>query len=163
MHHALEGEGRVSDIVIQPLPFWQDTILPPAAVPRQQRSPPPSLHNRALGLFPEASHVAISSVVALCLSSPKSPTRSSRTWRLYCSRPVPCLSTVHRPLPRLTLVTRNRKSGSFGQSNGAFWQSAHSANYCVYSGNTPENHPPTEACMVNSKQHGVRNSGPWDP
>ena len=30
----------------------------------------------------------------------------------------------------------------------------HSANYCVvYPGNTPENHPPTEACMIHSKQH----------
>ena len=24
----------------------------------------------------------------------------------------------------------------------------------VYPGNTPENHPPTEACMTHSKQHG---------
>ena len=38
-----------------------------------------------------------------------------------------------------------------------------SANYYVaYPGNTPENYPPTEACMINSKQHGVQNSGPWD-
>ena len=34
--------------------------------------------------------------------------------------------------------------------------------YVVCPGNTPENHPPTEACMINSKQHGVQNSGPWD-
>ena len=61
----------------------------------------------------------------------------------------------------------------------------------VYPGNTPANHPPTEACMIHSKQHrgcriqgpgtrgkhqtkiknpwctsrgcGVQNSGPWDP
>ena len=33
---------------------------------------------------------------------------------------------------------------------GAF---SHSANYyVVYPGNTPKNHPPTEACMINSKQ-----------
>ena len=35
--------------------------------------------------------------------------------------------------------------------------------YVVYPGNTPENHPPTEACMINLKQHGVQNSVPWDP
>ena len=35
--------------------------------------------------------------------------------------------------------------------------------YIVYPGNTPENHPLTEACMINSKQHGVQNSGPRDP
>ena len=44
---------------------------------------------------------------------------------------------------------------------GAF---SHSANYdIVYPGNTPETHPPTEACMINSKQHAVQNAGPWDP
>ena len=33
-------------------------------------------------------------------------------------------------------------------------QCGHSANYyVVYPGNTPENHPPTEACMIHSKQH----------
>ena len=51
--------------------------------------------------------------------------------------------------------------GELFNSEGAF---SHSANYCVvYPGTTPENHPPTEACMVNSKQHGVQNSGHWDP
>ena len=29
-------------------------------------------------------------------------------------------------------------------------------------GNTPANHPPTEACTINSKPHAVQNSGPWD-
>ena len=34
---------------------------------------------------------------------------------------------------------------------GAF---LHSANYyVVYPGNTPENHPPAEGCMIHSKQH----------
>ena len=43
-------------------------------------------------------------------------------------------------------------------------QCGQSANdYVVYPGNTPENHPPAEGCMINSKQHGVQNSGPWDP
>ena len=75
------------------------------------------------------------------------------------------------------------------QAMGAF---SHSANhYVVYPGNTPENHPPAEGCMINSKQHRgcrirdpgtrgkhqtkkkslvyqqgggrVQNSGPWDP
>ena len=47
---------------------------------------------------------------------------------------------------------------------GVFPQRAHSANYyVVYPGKTPENHPPAEGCMINSKQHGVQNSGPWDP
>ena len=33
-------------------------------------------------------------------------------------------------------------------------QHGYSANYyVVYPGNTPENHPPTAACMINSKQH----------
>ena len=46
---------------------------------------------------------------------------------------------------------------------GVFAQHAHSANYyVVYPGKTPANHPPTEACMINLKQHGVQNSGPWD-
>ena len=43
-------------------------------------------------------------------------------------------------------------------------QRGHSANYyVVYPRNTPENHPPAEGCMIISKQHGVQNSGPWDP
>ena len=34
---------------------------------------------------------------------------------------------------------------------------SHNANYYVVSPrNTPENHPPTEACMINSKQQGVQ-------
>ena len=42
----------------------------------------------------------------------------------------------------------------FFVSGGIFAQRGHSANYCiVYPGNTPENHPPTEACMIHSKQH----------
>ena len=43
----------------------------------------------------------------------------------------------------------------FTQSlGGVFAQRAHSANsYVVYPGNTPENQPPTEACMIHSKQH----------
>ena len=46
---------------------------------------------------------------------------------------------------------------------GAFSHSAHSANYFVACPwNTPENHPPTEACTINSKRHGVQNLGPWD-
>ena len=37
---------------------------------------------------------------------------------------------------------------------GVFAQRAHSAtSYVVYPGNTPENHPLTETCMINSKQH----------
>ena len=33
-------------------------------------------------------------------------------------------------------------------------QRADNANYyVVYPGNNPENHPPTEACMIHSKQH----------
>ena len=51
-----------------------------------------------------------------------------------------------------------------GRFRTAWAQRVHSANYyVVYPGNTPENHPPTEACMVNSKQHGVQNSGRLDP
>ena len=47
---------------------------------------------------------------------------------------------------------------------GLFSHSGHSANYyAAYPESTPENHPPTEACMVNSKQPGVQKSGPWDP
>ena len=41
-----------------------------------------------------------------------------------------------------------------GRFRTARAQSAHSANYyVVYPGNTPENHPPTEAYMIHSKQH----------
>ena len=37
---------------------------------------------------------------------------------------------------------------------GVFAQRGHSANHSVvYPGNTPDNHPPTEACMIHSKQH----------
>ena len=40
----------------------------------------------------------------------------------------------------------------FVNTGGVFAQRTHSANYYgVYPGNTPENHPPTEACMINSK------------
>ena len=50
-----------------------------------------------------------------------------------------------------------------GFSHSIFAQRGHSTNYyAVYPGNTPENQPPAEACMINLKQHGVQNSGPWD-
>ena len=46
---------------------------------------------------------------------------------------------------------------------GVIAQRRHSTNYyAAYPRNTPENHPPTEGCMINSKQHGVHNSRPWD-
>ena len=41
-----------------------------------------------------------------------------------------------------------------GLLGGVFTQRGHSTNYyVVYPKNTPENHPPTEACMIHSKQH----------
>ena len=52
-----------------------------------------------------------------------------------------------------------------GPLGGVFAQRAqrtHSANYyVVYPGNTPANHPPTEACMIHSEQH--RGCGVQDP
>ena len=45
------------------------------------------------------------------------------------------------------LMGRSHDMGVFAQR-----QLLRSANYYgVYPGNTPENHPPTEACMINSK------------
>ena len=50
------------------------------------------------------------------------------------------------------------------RTKGAFSHRARSTNYYVVDPtNTPENHPPPKACMINSKQHGVQNSGPCDP
>ena len=43
---------------------------------------------------------------------------------------------------------------------GAFSHSPGTAPVVLFILNTPENHPPTEACTINSKQ---QNSGPWDP
>ena len=49
-----------------------------------------------------------------------------------------------------------------GGLGGVFAQRGHSANhYGVHPGNTPANHPPTEACMIHSKQH--RGCGIEDP
>ena len=49
-----------------------------------------------------------------------------------------------------------------GCCGGVFAQRGHSADYyAVYPGSTPENHSPTEACMIHSKQHrGCRTLGP---
>ena len=42
----------------------------------------------------------------------------------------------------------------WGRFRTARAQREHSANYyVVYPGNSPEKHPPTEACLNNSKQH----------
>ena len=38
-------------------------------------------------------------------------------------------------------------------SRGVFTQCGHRNYSVVYPGNTPENQPPTEACMIGSKQH----------
>ena len=58
------------------------------------------------------------------------------------------------PLPRHCPLAqvRTRGTGPDGTlQEGAF---SHSANYfIVHPGNTPENHPITEGCMINSKQH----------
>ena len=44
-----------------------------------------------------------------------------------------------------------------GRFHTARAQRAHDANYyVVYPVNTPENHPPTEACIIHSKQHQGR-------
>ena len=48
----------------------------------------------------------------------------------------------------------------FSVCEGVFARRGHSANYyIVYPGNTPENHPPTEAGMIHSKQHGGQTRG----
>ena len=67
-------------------------------------------------------------------------------------------------------MKQKKSAGSWAQTEGrgrfrtACAQRGHGANYyVVHHGSTPENHPPTEACMINSKGHGVQNSGPWDP
>ena len=74
---------------------------------------------------------------------------------------------VHAILP---VPGKRGETGKMGNAGGAKTVSdymgvfSHSANhYVVYPGNTPENHPPTEACTIISKQHGVQNLGPWDP
>jgi hypothetical protein len=66
------------------------------------------------------------------------------------------------PLLLIPALNRNLLRPAHG---GVFAQHTHSASYyIVYRGNTPENHPPAEACIIHSKQHrGVQNSGPWDP
>ena len=52
------------------------------------------------------------------------------------------------------LAEGNRIFGQRGRFRTAREQRGHSANYCVaYPGNTPENHPPTEACIIHPKQH----------
>ena len=51
----------------------------------------------------------------------------------------------------LTGVVKSKLARAIG---GAFAQRGHSAHYdIVYPGNTSENHPPTEACVIHSKQH----------
>ena len=86
-----------------------------------------------------------------------------RSWGWYFSDADYCPATV---CPSLGCTAIDR---AVWASGGVFAQRghsarAHSANYYgVYPGNTPENHPPTEACMINSKQHGVQNPGPWGP
>ena len=52
--------------------------------------------------------------------------------------------------------------GHSGRFRTARAQRGHSANYyAVYPGNTPEVHPPTDACVIHSKQH--RGCGIQDP
>ena len=51
-------------------------------------------------------------------------------------------------------LTPGYRGGRESDQGGMFVQRVHSANYYgVYPGNTPENHPPTEACMIHSKPH----------
>ena len=65
------------------------------------------------------------------------------------------------PLGPATCVRVSRRGEYYG---GVFAQRKPQRQYyVVYPGNTPQNHPPAEGCMINSKQHQVQNSGPWDP
>ena len=74
-----------------------------------------------------------------------------------CTKICHCVARAHR-------LHAHQWHGTGRSLGGVFAQRAHSANhYVVYPGNTPENHPPAEGCMINLKQHGVPNSGPWDP
>ena len=74
------------------------------------------------------------------------------------------LSTSNEDLSSSTMIlcAMSMTRTQLGHTQGAFSHSActaqaertHSTNYCVvYPGNTLENHPPTEACTINSKQH----------
>ena len=63
---------------------------------------------------------------------------------------------VSHPVVRVEVArgTRHQLRSLHHSIGGVFAQRAHSANYYVVSpGNTPENHPPTEACTIHSKQH----------
>ena len=67
---------------------------------------------------------------------------------------------------RITASSAEEKTGpnitASTHQGGVFAQPVHSANYYVVSpGNTPENHSPTKACMIQTAW--VQNSGPWDP
>ena len=144
------------------------------------------------------SHQASAQPLALALWG----CRSADPLRIVVPVLPPCILLL------LALVTQIRRGGggilaATCYSGGVFARRTHSTgtactqrqllanHYIVYPGNTPENHPPTEACMIHSKQHrgcgiqdpGIRgkhqiqtkspwctsrgcrvqNSGPWDP
>ena len=90
---------------------------------------------------------------------------------------IPCILTDERrcgatlPTRTRTAKPKHKTSAKFAQTipinkttncqinhapiGGVFAQRGHSANhYVVYPGNTPENHPPTEACMIHSNSIG---------
>ena len=93
------------------------------------------------GVCAEASPFAMSTAIA--------PEHCHGAMCKYCCKKLPPAS-----LPSPSAPPRLQ--------GGVFAERAHSANYyAVYPGNTPENHRPTEACMIHSKQHrGCRTQDP---
>ena len=89
------------------------------------------------------------------------------TFFMLCPAPAPPRVAPHHSIVHGTNSGKRSGTGAAhvrGDFGGVVAQRGHSANYyIVYPGNTPEIHPPTGACMIHSKQHGVQNSGPMDP
>ena len=84
---------------------------------------------------------------ALCCLEGAAPGESkSVSVNPHCTEEIDVSTSSERETPILLSSSWNM--------GGIFAQRTHSANYYfVYPGNTPENHPPTEACMIHSKQH----------
>ena len=64
------------------------------------------------------------------------------------------LADVIRHMREAAVWLKTRRRWRSEELGGVFARRAHSANYSVvYPRKTPENHLPTEACMIHSKQH----------
>ena len=156
-------EGTSSDVAVQG-PHLRTTRRSKSATclmphPRSPMGQPPETTRRKKGAAPTSDNAQRGKRgcgVPRCAGTGSCVRQSRRHRQAHSTPPLSLGEGQPNTVGEMDLgISQPQKTGFQPLSGGVFAQRAHSASYGVYAGNSPENLPPLEACMSNSK---LRNS-----